>query len=261
VKSKTLVACLVVAALSSAAWAVWPAANAYRNTVGSACVKRTYESAIYQICSFDSARHDFRLADVDRHGKALRNFAGLARQLGPASKNIVFAMNAGMFDSAGLPIGLYIENGKSRAPLNRHDASGNFYLKPNGVFWIDEAGTHIDTTDDFAAKTTAHPIWASQSGPMLVIDGALNPKFSAEGSSRHVRNGVCVKDTSGASFVISDTAIPLSKFARFLRDDLQCTDALYLDGEISSLWDGASGRNDQKHPLGPMLVVSARRGG
>jgi uncharacterized protein YigE (DUF2233 family) len=260
VKGKTLIVILIAAALGSAVWSSWAKTSTYQNTVLPACDPKSFEVADYTICTYDPERHDFRLTNLKRDGKALRNFAELSRYLGKSSKRVVFAMNAGMYDEQGKPIGLYVENGKQRAPLNRRDAEGNFYLKPNGVFWMDAAGPYIDTTDAFALKSDAIPIWATQSGPMLVIDGIVNSRFSHDGTSRHIRNGVCVTRSNRAIFVISSTEISLGKFARFLRDDLKCANALYLDGEVSSLWDGATGRNDQKYPLGPMLVVSKRQG-
>jgi uncharacterized protein YigE (DUF2233 family) len=259
-KGKALIAILIAAALGSAVWSSWAKTSAYQNRVSSACAPKSFEAADYTICTYDPERHDFRLINLKRDGKAVRNFEELSRYLGKSSKRIVFAMNAGMYDEQGKPIGLYAENGKQRAPLNQRDAEGNFYLKPNGVFWLDPAGPHIDTTDAFAINSNARPIWATQSGPMLVIDGTVNSRFSPDGTSRHIRNGVCATRSNRAIFVISNTEISLGKFARFMRDDLKCTNALYLDGEVSSLWDGATGRNDQKYPLGPMLVVSKRQG-
>jgi uncharacterized protein YigE (DUF2233 family) len=260
VKGKALIAILIAAALGSAVWSSWAKTSAYQNRVLAACAPKSFETADYTICTYDPERHDFRLTNLKRDGKALRNFADLSRYLGRSSKRVAFAMNAGMYDEQGKPIGLYVENGKQHAPLNQRDAEGNFYLKPNGVFWIDAARPHIDTTDAFAVKPNAAPIWATQSGPMLIIDGAVNSRFSSDGTSRHIRNGVCVTGGNNtAVFVISSTEVSLGKFARFMRDDLKCTNALYLDGEVSSLWDGATGRSDQKYPLGPMLVVSKRQ--
>jgi uncharacterized protein YigE (DUF2233 family) len=260
VTGKAFIAILIAAALGSAVWSSWAKTSAYQNRVSSACAPESFEAADYTICTYDPERHDFRLTNLRSDGKALRNFAELSQFLGKSSKRVVFAMNAGMYDEQGEPIGFYVENGKQHAPLNRRDAEGNFYLKPNGVFWKDAAGPHIDTTDAFALKVDATPIWATQSGPMLVIDRTVNNRFSPDGTSRHTRNGVCVTSSNRAIFVISSTKISLGKFARFMRDNLKCINALYLDGEVSSLWDGASGRNDQKYPLGPMLVVSKRQG-
>jgi uncharacterized protein YigE (DUF2233 family) len=38
--------------------------------------------------------------------------------------------------------------------------------------------------------------FATQSGPLLVIDGRLHPRFSREGGSRKYRNGIGLRDVS-----------------------------------------------------------------
>lgn len=167
-------------------------------------------------------------------------------------------MNAGMFDTDGAAIGLYVEDSLVRHGLNTANAAGNFYMKPNGVFFIDNTGEPgIETSDIFAGHTTA-PLWATQSGPMLVIHGAYNPQISPDGQSKYIRNAVGIRHDGTALFVISDDAVSFGRLARFLRDNLGCDDALYLDGAVSSLWVPSQGREDSRAPLGPILVVSAK---
>ncbi len=45
-------------------------------------------------------------------------------------------MNGGMFEADNTPKGLYIENSRILKPLDTSQGSGNFYLQPNGVFYI-----------------------------------------------------------------------------------------------------------------------------
>jgi uncharacterized protein YigE (DUF2233 family) len=166
-------------------------------------------------------------------------------------------MNAGMFDATGAPIGLFVANGRESQALNQQTGPGNFHMQPNGVFFVDGARQpHVATTADYAAGG-AQPVWATQSGPMLVIAGKLNAQFSQDGTSRYVRNGVGVRD-GVAYFVISEAAVSFGKFARFFRDGLKCQNALYFDGAVSSLWVPSAGRRDDGSLLGPMVVVSAR---
>jgi uncharacterized protein YigE (DUF2233 family) len=197
-----------------------------------------------------------RLAVTDPNGKALRNFAGLSRTFGADTARVRFAMNAGMFGTDSMPIGLYIENGVTRRRINRvQSAHGNFYMQPNGVLWIGRDGSgHIDATTDFGARNPAAR-WATQSGPMLVISGKVNPQFSADGPSRYIRNGVGDQNNGTLVFVISEDAVSFGRFARFFRDVLKSRNALYLDGAISSLWIPRNGRMDAGHQLGPLVVV------
>jgi uncharacterized protein YigE (DUF2233 family) len=167
-------------------------------------------------------------------------------------------MNAGMYGTDGRPIGLYVERGQVKHVLNTRDASGNFYLKPNGVFSLDADGTvRIETADEFAARGGSSE-YATQSGPMLLNGGAVHPRISPDGPSKNIRNGVGVRDAHDAVFVISNEPVSFGRFARFFRDELKCRDALFFDGTISSAWIPSLGRQDHTAPLGPMLVVLER---
>jgi len=228
-----------------------------REGVGTPCAAYRFEGARFTVCVFDPAQHELRL--VSRHrGAFVRDFDGLAEALGAARPRLRFAMNAGMFNNLGAPIGLYIEDGAEQAPLRLTDGPGNFHMKPNGVFWQGaDGGVHVTESEAFA-ELSPGARWATQSGPMLVIDGALHPRFQHDGPSRYIRNGVGVRDGRTAYFVISDSAVSFGRFARFFRDELGCTDALFLDGAVSSLWAPALDRRDDGPALGPMIVVLDR---
>lgn len=111
----------------------------------------------------------------------------------------------------------------------------------------------IVPTEDY--EPVAETRLATQSGPMLVIDGKVNPRFDADGRSRYVRNGVGVDGDGVAVFVISNAPVSFGKFARLFAGPLKCRNALYLDGAVSSLWDPANGRMDSLVPIGPMIVA------
>ena len=89
---------------------------------------------------------------------------------------------------------------------------------------------------------------------MLVIDGALHPRFDATSTSRYIRNGVGVsRDMKTAWFVISDRAVTFHEFARFFRDELGARNALYFDGSISRLYAPALNRADWGRTMGPII--------
>jgi uncharacterized protein YigE (DUF2233 family) len=188
----------------------------------------------------------------------LRSFGRLEEDLGEASRSVRFATNAGMYDEDGAPIGLYVENGRQLKKLNLRKGPGNFHLSPNGVFAMDAEQRMSIAPSSSVTKKSGDLIWATQSGPMLVIDGKLHPKLAENGESRLVRNGVGVRGPRQAYFVISEEGVSFGRFARFFRDALGCRNALYLDGSVSSLWDPAAGRQDPYSLLGPMIVVFAR---
>lgn len=163
-------------------------------------------------------------------------------------------MNAVMYDEEGRPIGLAIVDGKQVRAINRRRGGGNFHLMPNGVFQVRRDGrAEVVTSDKWAPSPDI--ALATQSGPMLVIDGKLHPAFDHDGQSRHIRNGVGIGADGRPRFVISQDAVSLGKFARFFRDQLACDNALFFDGAVSGLWDPANHRRDVTVPLGPMVVV------
>lgn len=221
------------------------------------CHGASFEGAAFTVCAYRAAEQQIRL-ESEANGAPIGSFAALRRALGPAAKRVDFAMNAGMYDVDQRPIGLFVRDGALEHPLNRTSDLGNFYLKPNGVFWVgDDGAPHVEATDTYA-EAPRDPEWATQSGPLLVWRGAFNPHISANGTSLQVRNAVGVSGRT-AFFVISDAPVSFGRLARFLRDGLGCPDALYLDGAVSALWAPTLGRQDAATGLGTFVVVSARR--
>ncbi len=108
-----------------------------------ACGERRFEGTMFTVCGFDMANDELRLAWRGRGGGALRSLAALEGELGEDARRVRFAMNAGMYDEAGTPIGLYVEHGKELKKLNLNDGPGNFHLKPNAVFAADAAGARL----------------------------------------------------------------------------------------------------------------------
>jgi uncharacterized protein YigE (DUF2233 family) len=218
-----------------------------------ACATDTFEGDGFTHCTAVPGRHRIRTVLNGQDGLPYRDLARLAVDLDP--RTVAFAINGGMYDESGRPIGYYVEAGKRRHKLNRVEGGGNFGLLPNGVFSVEGGAWHVRTADTFADKVTKRPAYATQSGPMLVIAGKLHPKIAENGTSLNVRNAVGVDTRGRAHFVISDTAVSFGRMARYMRDRLDCPNALYLDGSVSALWDPARERLDRTVPLGPLIVV------
>ncbi|HEX5306838.1 MAG TPA: phosphodiester glycosidase family protein [Dyella sp.] len=159
-------------------------------------------------------------------------------------KRLLFAANAGIYDQHNAPLGLYVEAGRTLVPLNRahgDPAAGNFSLLPNGVFAIYADGhAAVRTTDSFKADDKPVTL-ATQSGPMLVIDGKLNAQFGDDSASVKWRSGVCARTPTRVVFAVSETPVNFHTFARLFRDALGCRDALYLDGSISQFYVDGEG--------------------
>jgi uncharacterized protein YigE (DUF2233 family) len=218
----------------------------------SACHAEMFEEARFTICEPGEGR--IELIAAARDEAPIRQFADLEARLGKRASEVAFAMNGGMYDEDGRPIGLAIAEGRQVHAINSRKGGGNFHLTPNGVFQVRLDGrAEIVTSGKWKASPSIR--LATQSGPMLVIDGKLHPAFSPDGSSRYIRNGVGIAPDGRPRFVISDDAVSLGKFARFFRDQLKCRNALFLDGAVSALWDPAAGRRDVTKPLGPIVMA------
>jgi uncharacterized protein YigE (DUF2233 family) len=224
----------------------------------SSCRPVIFENSSFTHCLAVPARHRVSTALAGADGQPLRGFAQLAASRGPNAPIIAFAMNGGMFGEDGQPIGYYVQNSQRTHTLNTRSADGNFYMKPNGVFFGNDMQWQIRTTEDFLAKVTERPQFGTQSGPMLVVNGKLHPEISVDGESRLIRNAVGVDEEGRAHFVISNAPVSFGKLARLYRDKLEVDNALYLDGNVSALWSPASGRMDSGVPIGPLIVVEKR---
>lgn len=163
-------------------------------------------------------------------------------------------MNAGMYHPDFTPVGLYVSDGAQEHDLVTAGGGGNFGLLPNGVFCAGGARPYRVIESRAFADAGPECRIATQSGPMLVIDGALHPRFLVDSDSRYIRNGVGVSaDGQTAWFAISDRAVTFHEFGRLFRDGLGARDALYFDGSISRLYAPSLRRADFGRRLGPII--------
>jgi len=147
---------------------------------------------------------------------------------------LIFAVNGGIYSEQLTPLGLYIEHGKRYFKLTRGDGGGNFFLLPNGVFYITEKGARVVETEQYQPEDPV--INAIQSGPILVTNGRLHPRFIKGYHSKYIRNGVGVDRDGRVVFAISNEPVNFYDFGTLFKDKLQCPDALYLDGNISEMY-------------------------
>jgi uncharacterized protein YigE (DUF2233 family) len=225
------------------------------SAVRTPCADLVVDGASFTVCSFDSRRDSIRLFLRDAGGAVYGSFSGLSDAVAGQGGRLIFAMNAGMYDDAFAPVGLYVENGRLLHEANTQAGAGNFHLKPNGVFWIDGARAGVTETGRFL-RSRNHPAFATQSGPMLLLNGRVNPHIHASGASLKYRNGVGVAEGHIVRFAISNAPVTFHQFAALFRDHLKCPDALFLDGgTASALYAPSLDRHDRFHPMGPMIGV------
>ncbi len=243
-------------------WAVvltlLPGLSHAASLVPGECQTVHHEARDYAVCTV-TADQDLRLFHSGTDG-LFGGFAAINQSLEPKGQKLGFAMNAGMYAPDRSPLGLYIENGIESQAIVTAEGPGNFGMRPNGVFCAGPDGFSVTESRAFAATPKPCRI-ATQSGPMLVINGALHSRFLVDSDSVYIRNGVGVSaDGRTAFFAISDNRVTFHQFARLFRDVLHTPNALYLDGSISRLYAPELGRHDRGLPLGPIIGTVIPRG-
>ncbi|MEM1323847.1 MAG: phosphodiester glycosidase family protein [Bacteroidota bacterium] len=221
----------------------------------------SFRQATYDALLLNKPTRNLRLHWGDENNRPFKSIEQLRKHLAEQGDSLIFAMNAGMYQKDHSPQGLYIEDYLEKASLERRDSGyGNFYLQPNGVFAFNEQEAVVLERQQFEADLRDWQ-YATQSGPMLVIDGAIHPIFQPQSQSTYVRNGVGLRKDGTLAFAISNQRVNLYTFAAFFRDTLGCHNALYLDGAISSLYFPRLQRFDLQNNLGPMIGISMPKEG
>jgi uncharacterized protein YigE (DUF2233 family) len=185
--------------------------------------------------SIDPKRVELNFYFKDKNKINFSSFKNLKSELQKEKKELIFATNGGMFNKDHSPQGLYIENGIVITELDTiKNGYGNFYLQPNGVFSLTKTEQpNICRTKDF--KNDANINYATQSGPMLLINGELHPKFNKGSKNIHIRNGVGILENGNLLFAMSKEKINFYDFASYFKQK-GCKNALYLDGFVSKTY-------------------------
>lgn len=207
---------------------------------------------------FTAVEVDLRRAHIQLYWKApdgtcTGTFDRLRKQSEAAGKSLVFATNAGIFEPGFVPTGLHVENGHEWVPLNRHNGSGNFYIKPNGVFLVDDRARIVETSE--YPGTTPSTRLATQSGPLLILNGQINPIFDPRSQNFRIRSGVGVADPEHVWLVISNEPVTFFQLASVFHNSLHCPNALYLDGAISKFYPPAEQTGGVQSEFAGILAV------
>ena len=221
------------------------------------CQDFRFQETPFTACTAELPKDDVRLFLNDKTGKIFGQFQKLDTSLKEQGLDIIFATNGGMYHADRSPVGMYVENFKEFSPIITRDGPGNFGLLPNGVFCFNKKEFLILETKKFA-QGKIQCQYATQSGPLLVINGKIHPKFIKDGTSKFVRSGVGIsRDGLEAIFLISNQAVNFYHFASTFLDHLKIDNALYLDGNISRLYSPKLNRIDFGFDIGPIVAVVA----
>lgn len=224
----------------------------------SALQPMTFHGAGYSIHDVDPKKDDLEMFLKFSNGVYIHDFTGLETYCAGKGEKVLFAANGGMFQPDFTPCGLLVENGTEISPINTNDGQGNFYMKPNGVFLINQKHEARIVNSANYLDELSPAVWATQSGPLLVIRGDINPEFNASSKSLKIRSGVGVRKDGIAVFALSHKPVSFYDFALLFRDRLKCPNALFLDGDISSFHVPGI-KHDVPQTFGPIIGVVAKQ--
>ncbi len=192
------------------------------------------DDSLFVTYAVDVKKQDLQLFWKDSNHIRFGSIGHLKSYVEQNNKKLLFAMNGGMYKIDYSPQGLYIEKQMLFSPLDTMSGKGNFYLKPNAVFYIT-----IDNVAGVCTSTSLPDIskikYATQSGPMLVIDGKIHDAFIKGSINVNIRNGVGILPSGKALFAMSKKEISFYDFAEFFKS-MGCKNALYLDGFVSRMY-------------------------
>jgi uncharacterized protein YigE (DUF2233 family) len=243
-------------------WWFWPSEHPPVTVGGELpgpCRDISFEAVPYIVCEIDLRSYNVAVFHAGHDGKAFGSLEKFDKAMSGEGRPVLLAMNAGMYHEDLTPVGLLVQKGREVASLNVAGGEGNFFLKPNGVLLVRSDGKAAIMETNAYAAAKPDVAFATQSGPMLVIDGRPHPRFEANGTSRHIRNGVGVRDENTVVLAISRSQVSLGSFARLFRDALHCPNALFFDGVVSALSNGERMIVGGNYPAGPIIAVSAKR--
>lgn len=189
----------------------------------------------------------------------LKSFGNAETYLNKNGEIPEMLMNAGIFNPKFEPEGLWYRNSHKVFDFNNKTGlQGNFYMDPGGVFAIKKGGGATILTREELIKNIQDTVtynYATQSGPMLVINGKLHPKFKSKSQNFHIRNGVGILPDGKIVFVMSKDEVNLFEFALLFRDGFKCKEALYLDGTISRIYAPQINRRDHGGNFAGIIAI------
>lgn len=202
--------------------------------------KVPFKGATYDVYVADLNANTFRLYNKTKSG-AKYDFKNIEAAVKKQGGRLTLAMNAGMYLPNHDAQGLYVENGKTINGIDKAKGKyGNFYLQPNGVFYINKNNEPFVVSTEQMLKINLDSVqWATQSATMLLHNGEINSVLKPNSPNLHIRNGVAIIDTKQGKkvvFAISNKEICFHDFASLFKDVFGAKEALYLDGAISQLY-------------------------
>ncbi len=212
----------------------------------------------YTVCAVDASR--LEIFWLDETNAPFLDVQTLRGWLAKHGRQLVFATNAGEYESVTEPVGLLIASGVKRQKINLRNGKGNFYEKPNGVFWVANGAPHIAGSEEFNSLNV-QPLIATQAGPLLIVNGKPRLDLSSYKGQAYSRSAACITESGTATFVFSSKPVTIADLGEFMHKDLRCSAALYLDGCRTFLFSHSPpldlhGECLPQLKLGPMIGIA-----
>ncbi len=219
-----------------------------------ACESADLNDDLFLFYEVNPQKQDLRFYWKNENNERFANFGNLKTAVEKQGRHLVFAMNGGMFSPSFSPQGLYIGDKKELTKLDTSHGKGNFYMQPNGVFYIDDKNKPFicETSAFWQAKNVKY---ATQSGPMLISTGKMHKGFAKKSENTNLRNGVGLLPNGNLLFVMSKEKVNFYQFAHYF-ERKGCQNALYLDGFVSKTYLPEKQANALDGDFGVIIAVS-----
>ena len=179
------------------------------------------------------------------------------------NSNDFFAINACINDDQKQPLGLFISNKQQTGGLNNNSGSGNFFLKPNGVFIASDREVAVKATEEVVNLTNIH--CAVQSGPMLIINDSIHPSFNPNSTNKNIRCGVGTFTENNKKYLVfcsSNEPVTFFQFASLFKEYFHCSNALCLESANSVMYSPDLGikNADETKVVGNYIIYNNNAG-
>lgn len=222
------------------------------------CRAVTFAGDRFIVCEYDTRSVDITIHWRSTSGKPYASVTALRSAFEANGRLLLLAMNGGMYHEDLSPVGYYVERRQKLNEANTRPGPGNFHMLPNGIFFIEDDRAGVMETRAFLRRNQ-RPDFATQSGPMLVINGDIHPRFKSSSEHRKQRNGVGVSgDGRTVYFALSDGVVTFYNFAKLFQEQLKARNALFLDGGTAPQMITPEFSRLSFAPAGPIIAVTAR---
>lgn len=234
-------------------------APAFAQRQNDSCTTERLRDQSFAVCRFALSDVAIEILHKGEDGRPLASLGNAGRLLRSNKRIPELLTNGGMYHEDLSPVGYYVEHRRKLKNANTRRGPGNFHMMPNGIFYVENNRAGVMETRAFL-KRNRRPVFATQSGPMLVINNRIHPRFDPRSTSRKSRNGVGVsRDGKTVAFAITNAPTTFYTFARLFRDVLKTPNALFLDGgSVPQMWSRSGVNRINFAPVGPVIAVVAK---